>query len=100
MIFSKFGKEDLGWWATESQGPYGVGFWKDILKEASWVKEDWKFRIGNGSEVRFWTDYWCGPSTLNHSYPTLFEVVINKLETMAEAWDHAIGSSGWKLNFV
>ena len=36
-------------------------FGKDILKEASWVKENWKFRIGNGSEVRFWTDIGVGP---------------------------------------
>ena len=40
MICSKFGKDDLGWWSKHSRGPFGVGLWKEILKEASWVKDN------------------------------------------------------------
>ena len=35
MICSKFGKQDLGWWSKDSRGSFGVGLWKEILKEAS-----------------------------------------------------------------
>ena len=35
VICFKFGKDDLGWWANDSGGPFGVGLWKEILKEAS-----------------------------------------------------------------
>ena len=33
-----------------------VGLWKEILKEFSWVKENWSFIIGNGTKIRFWLD--------------------------------------------
>ena len=100
LIYSKFGKYDLGWWVNTPRGPFGVGLWKEILKEASWVKDNWKFRVGNGSRVRFWTDFWCGPSTLSHSFPSLFEIVANKSITMAEAWNHLDDEGGWNLNCV
>ena len=58
-----------------------MGFWKEILKEADWVSENWRFRIGNGSRVRY---HWCGSSALNLSFPFLFELVVNKQETRAE----------------
>ena len=100
LIYSKFGKDDLGWWVNTPRGPFGVGLWKEILKEASWVKDNWKFRVGNGTRVRFWTDFWCGPSTLSHSFPSLFEIVANKSITMAEAWNHLDDEGGWNRNCV
>ena len=40
MICSNFRKDDLGWWSNDPRGPYGVGLWKEILKEAFWVKNN------------------------------------------------------------
>ena len=53
LICFKYGKADLGWSSKKAHGPYGIGLWKDILKEFSWVKDHWKFSIGNGFRVRF-----------------------------------------------
>ena len=91
LICSKFGKDNLSWWANDSRGPFGVGLWKEILKEASWVKDNWKFTVGNGTRVQFLTDFWCGPSTLSHSFPSLFEVATDKFITVVEAWNHLDG---------
>ena len=77
-----------------------MDLWKEILKEASKVKDNWKFRVGNGTRVRFWTDFWCGPSTLCHSFPSLFEIVVDKFTIVAEAWNHLDGRDGWNLNCV
>ena len=77
-----------------------MGLWKEILKEASWVKHNWKFRVGNGTKVRFWTDFWCGPSALSHSFPSLFKVVDDKSITMVEAWNHLDDGGDWNLNCV
>ena len=101
LICSKFGKEDLGWSFSEARGPYGVDFWKDIQKESSWVRENWKLSFGNGTRIKFWTDHWCGTSTLRDSFPDLFGIVVNKVETWAEVWDQGvgIGHGSWNLRF-
>ena len=71
-------------------GPFRVGFQKEILKASSWIKENWKFRIGNDTRIRFWTDPWCGSSILNLTFPNLFEVAVNKHETVAQVWDKEV----------
>ena len=67
-----------------SGGPFGVGLWKEILKGSSWVKENWKFRIENGYRIRFWKDHWCGLAALNPTFPFLFDLAVNKSETIEE----------------
>ena len=64
FISVKFGEEDHGCKTREAQGPFGVGVWKEILRESIWVSENWKFIIGNGSIIKFWTDHWRGSRAL------------------------------------
>ena len=98
---SKFGKEDLGWSSREAGGPYGVDFWKDIQKESSWVRENWKLSIGYGTRIRFWTDHWCGTLILRNSFLDLFGIAVNKVETVVEVWDRGVGNGhgSWNLRF-
>ena len=35
LISSKYGLDGLGWCSKEAGGPFGVGFWKEILKESN-----------------------------------------------------------------
>lgn len=87
MIGTKYGKETHGWRSREARGLLGVGLWKEILKEAAWFGENWKFRIHNGARIRFEIDHWHGSSVFSLSFPTLFKLVANKQETMALVWD-------------
>ena len=64
------------------------------------MKDNCNFRIGYGNRIRFSTDHWCGPSTLYISFPSLFDLVVNKLETVVEVWDSSDGSGSWKLNLL
>ena len=80
-------------------GLLGVGFWKEILKESSWIRENWKFRIGTGTRIIFWTNPWCGSSILSPTFPDLFKVAVKKHETLAEVWGHLVGNGSWNLNF-
>ncbi|RVX08783.1 hypothetical protein CK203_010918 [Vitis vinifera] len=36
VIGVKYGQEGLGWRTNEARGAFGVGVWKEILKEANW----------------------------------------------------------------
>ena len=50
--------------------------------------------------VRFWTDFLCGPSTLSHSFPFLFEIVVDKSITVVEGWNHLDDGGDLNLNCV
>ena len=46
-------------------------------------------------------DPWCGTSTLRNSFTDLFDIAVNKLEAVAEVWDHGVGNGhgSWNLRF-
>ena len=100
LIAFKYGTDNLGWGSREVRGPLGKGLWKDILKESGWVKDNWKFRVGNGTRIHFWTDHWCGTSALSIFFPSLFGITVNKHVTVADVWDSFAGFGSWNPTFV
>ena len=36
VISAKYGQEGLGWRTNKANGAFGVGVWKEILKETYW----------------------------------------------------------------
>ncbi|RVW39226.1 putative ribonuclease H protein [Vitis vinifera] len=73
MIGVKYGQEEFGWRTKEARGTYGVGVWKEIMKEAKWCWDNIKFK--------------------------LFEMAVNRNATVNEMWDHSSGQGGWNLRF-
>ncbi|RVW47703.1 hypothetical protein CK203_107043 [Vitis vinifera] len=49
----KYGQEGCGWRTKEVCGPYGVGLWKEIMKEAIGVGRALILRLGRGIEFCF-----------------------------------------------
>ncbi|RVX06635.1 putative ribonuclease H protein [Vitis vinifera] len=45
VIGVKYGQEGCGWRTKDVCGPYGVGLWKEIMKEADWCWESIVFRL-------------------------------------------------------
>ena len=41
-----------------------------------------------------------GPSTLSHSFPSLFEMAVDKFTIVVESWNHFDDRGGWNLNCV
>ena len=41
------------------------------------------FDIKDGTEIRFWEDKWLGNTTLREQYPTLYDIVRHKSDTLA-----------------
>ncbi|RVW38449.1 hypothetical protein CK203_082390 [Vitis vinifera] len=48
VIGVKYGQEGCGWRTNEARGTFGVGVWKEILKEASWCWDNIEFKVGRG----------------------------------------------------
>ena len=65
VIGVKYGQKGFGWRTNEARGTFGVGVWKEILKEANWCWNNIEFKVGNGTKVKFWTDHWCGNAALS-----------------------------------
>ena len=97
VIGVKHGLEGCGWRSKELRGPFGVGVWKEILKETSWCWDNMKFRVGRGTKVMFWTDHWCSNATLSHAFPQLYALAVCSNATVNEVWDPRLGQGGWNL---
>ena len=48
MLLAKYGQEGFGWKTKKAKGTFGVGVWKEILKEKDWCWENMAFTMGNG----------------------------------------------------
>ncbi|RVX17177.1 hypothetical protein CK203_003109 [Vitis vinifera] len=90
----------------KANGVFGVGVWKEILKESDWCWENMAFKVGKGNKIRFWTDPWCGNYVLSQSFPNLFAMAAQRNAmaaqrnaTVEEMWDQNFGQGGWNLRF-
>ena len=84
VISVKYGQEGLGWRTNKANGAFGVGVWKEILKETNWCWENIVFTVRNDNKIRFWTDHWCSHTTLSQSFPQLFAMATHRNATVEE----------------
>ena len=100
VIGVKHGLEDGGWKSKEARGPFGVGVWKEILKEMGWCWNNMKFKAGRGNKIMFWTDHWCGNEALSQAFPQIFALAACRNASVDEVWDPRLGQGGWNLSLV
>ena len=84
MIGVKYGHVGFGWRTKEARGTFGVGVWRDILKESSWCWDNIEFKVGKGTKVSFWTDHWCGNEVLSQAFPQLFALAAQRNASVNE----------------
>ena len=99
VLLVKYGQEGFGWRTNEVRGTYGVGVWKEILKEACWCWDNFQFKVSKGTKIKFWTDHWCGNATLSQIFPQLFTLAVHRNAAVNEVWDSSFGQEGWNLRF-
>ena len=100
VLVAKYGQEEFGWRTKKANGAFGVGVWKEILKEADWCWENMTFKVGKGTRIRFWTDPWCGDVELSLRFPQLFAAAAQRNATVGDMWDQKSGQGGWNLRFI
>ncbi|RVW65604.1 putative ribonuclease H protein [Vitis vinifera] len=97
VVGVKYGQLGFGWRTKEARGTFGVGVWREILKESSWCWENIKFKVGKGTKVSFWTDHWCGNEVLSQAFPQLFTLAAHRSASVNEMWDSSLGQGGWNI---
>ncbi|RVW86004.1 putative ribonuclease H protein [Vitis vinifera] len=100
VLEAKYGQEEFGWRTRKANGVFGVGVWKEILKESTWCWENMVFKVGKGNRIRFWTELWCGNNVLSQGFPDLFSMAAHRNITVEECWDQNLGQGGWNLRLI
>ncbi|RVW88357.1 LINE-1 retrotransposable element ORF2 protein [Vitis vinifera] len=96
VLVAKYGQEEFGWRTKKANGAFGVGLWKEIIKEADWCWNNMILKVGKGTKIRFWKDTWCGDVELARRFPQLFNVAAQKSATVGDLWDQNAGQGGVK----
>jgi hypothetical protein len=99
VIVAKYGEQHGGWSSGELLVPNGVSLWRNIRKEWTTFSRFLSFEIGDGATVRFWTDRWCGTTSLKEAYPDLFRITRNKEAWVKEHLQYHNEVVSWVLNF-
>ncbi|RVW53840.1 LINE-1 reverse transcriptase-like [Vitis vinifera] len=75
VLEAKYGQEEFGWRTRKANGVFGVGVWKEILKESAWCWENMVFKVGKGNKIRFGltlgVETMCCPKASRASFPWL-----------------------------
>ena len=100
VLLAKYGQEDFGWRTKKAVGAFGVGVWKEILKETGWCWDNLAFKVGKGNKIRFWTDTWCGDIVLSQRFSHLYILATHRNATVEEMWDQNFGEGGWNLRII
>ncbi|RVW93100.1 putative ribonuclease H protein [Vitis vinifera] len=94
VLTAEYGQEEFGWRTKKANGAFGVGVWKEILKESDWCWDNMTFNVGKGTRIRFWTDPWCEDVELSLRFPQLYAVATHRNTTVGEMWDQNFGQGG------
>ncbi|RVW27451.1 Transposon TX1 uncharacterized 149 kDa protein [Vitis vinifera] len=100
VLEAKYGKEEFGWSTRKANGVFGVGVWKEILKESTWCWDNMVFKVGKGNKVRFWIDPWCANNVLSEAFPDLFSMAAQRNATVEDYWDQNLSQGGWSLRLL
>lgn len=60
IIGAKYDVMEGGWCTANGHGSYGVSVWRYIRRGWSDFWDKLNFTVGNGNDIRFWNDCWCG----------------------------------------
>ena len=82
------------------RGGYGTSLWKEIRKKWLSFIQNAVFALGDGRRINFWNDVWCGEEALSNSFPSLFNLVLNKEAKVADIWDRSEGVGCWSPTFL
>lgn len=71
----------------EPRGGVGMDLWKEIRKEWGILHSNTCFGVGAGKKLRFWGYCWCGEEALRVMFPPLYELAVDKEDSVADVWD-------------
>ena len=99
-IAVKYGCDWGGWSSREVPSSYGVSLWKYRRHGGNSFSRFLKFDIGDGTQVKFWYDLWCGDYPLKVEFPEFFGIARNKNALIVDLLWLPDGVIYWDLYFT
>lgn len=93
---TKFGIED-GWDYSASGGPFGRSPWRGIMQFLPQFREGLALVVGDGRQVKFWEDLWCGERVLKLNFPGVFDLVGDPSSSVVANYSVSGGGIVWNL---
>lgn len=75
------------WMSKEVRGSHGCGHWKSILASKQCFWEGIRFKLGDGSNIRFWLDVWIGDSPLCLAFPNMYRLALEPRALVVNCFD-------------
>ncbi|GKV26106.1 hypothetical protein SLEP1_g35459 [Rubroshorea leprosula] len=97
-----------GHWKTwvRSGNDGGSLWWRDVQRinnadrdNAGWLAEGFSLKLGEGKEVSFWWDEWCGERCLANMFPRLYLLSTDKEKNCYEMGKELNGTWEWNLKW-
>ena len=60
-------------------------FWRGLMAIKEQFLQRGKFQVSNGEQTRFWEDWWLGNKPLMQQFPSLYNIVRKRNQTVASA---------------
>ena len=99
VIEAKYGDGWGGWCTKPVSGTYGVIVWKSI--RSGWLAFFnflW-YDVGDGTDVKFWEDVWCGVCSLKEVFPKLYGISRAREASVSEVMRFSHGRIHWDVWF-
>jgi hypothetical protein len=62
-------------------------FWQGVMCAARVVRMGYRWKVGDGTKIKFWEDMWLGSHSLAIQYWEVYSIVNEQNKTIAELWD-------------
>lgn len=96
FFFYKYRVGNFGWDVNPAPRR-ASGMWHAIAACVDKFKEGTRFKLGRGDRIRFWTDLWCGDSSLDSQFPSIYHLSLNPLGAISHFYSLTGNQAVWDI---
>ena len=75
-------------------------FWKAISNGWDRFLQFVSYKVGDGLSIKFWTDRWCGETSLKVRFPDLYRIARHKDASVRDLMSYKSSTLQWDVCFV
>jgi hypothetical protein len=104
VIVAKYGVLSLGNVRVDAtvRGSLSSTWWKDLCRldnGVGWLNQVTRKKVESGNSTKFWEDIWVGNQALEHRYPRLFSMSVQKGDVISDLGNWVNGEWLWNLRW-